>query len=133
MNVMAQRHRVIGSGVAVVLVAALGASWVSRASSAREVVLVARGMAFYLEGGDTANPTIQVRAGDRVRVVLRNQAAGLRHDLSVPSLGAAMALVDPATNGMLEFDAPRHPGRLVYECRPHAQMMHGMIEVIAEP
>jgi plastocyanin len=130
---MAQRHRVIGTGAAVVLVAALGVSWVSRASSAREVVLVARGMAFYAEGREVANPTIHVRAGDRVRIVLRNQAAGFRHDLSVPSLGAAMPLVDPASNGVLEFDAPRHPGRLVYECRPHAQMMRGIIEVTAEP
>src|SRR5688572_4840323 len=55
----------------------------------REVTLVAKGMAFYLESDlETPNPTIEVKAGERVRVVLRNQDRGLTHDFAVPVIGA---------------------------------------------
>jgi plastocyanin len=130
---MADSRTLWGTGVSIVIVVALGMSWASRASSVHEISLVARGMAFYVEGTSVANPTMQVRAGDRIRIVLKNEASGLRHDLAVPSLSAVMSPVEPGSSGVLEFDAPAQPGRLVYECRPHAQMMHGMIEVTPEP
>ena len=48
---------------------------------AREVTLVARDMAFYLEGDTrTPNPTIEVKAGERIRVVLRNEDRGMTHE-----------------------------------------------------
>ena len=44
---------------------------------AREITLVARDMAFYLESDpDDAEPDDRVKAGERVRIVLRNEDAG---------------------------------------------------------
>ena len=45
----------------------------------REIVLVARDMAFYLEGSDAPNPTIVVKPCEEVRVIVRNQDPGITH------------------------------------------------------
>ena len=97
----------------------------------REVHLVARGMSFYLEAdAATANPTITVRAGERVRVVLRNETPGIEHDLAVASLGVGVTPVGVGPVTALEFEAPDRPGRQEYVCRPHAVMMKGVIDVV---
>src|SRR5688572_3812278 len=60
----------------------------------REITLVVRGMAFYLDGEfEHPNPTIDVTPGERVRVVVRNEERGLTHDFAVPSLGEATDLL----------------------------------------
>jgi hypothetical protein len=95
----------------------------------REIRLVAKGMAFYLEDGDLPNPTIFLKPGERVRVVLSNQDRGLRHDFAVPSLNAAL---DPLTwnrSDDVVFEAPAEPGIYEYWCRPHMTMMRGKIVV----
>jgi len=63
--------KLIAMTVAVVLLGALAAALARPAP--REIRLVARGMAFYLENGDQPNPTLTFTAGDRVRVVFTNQ------------------------------------------------------------
>ena len=125
-------HRVtaklIAMIVAVFVVGALLAA-VSRAPD-REVTLVARGMAFYVEGDtSTPNPTLTFKAGERVRVVLRNQDRGFTHDFAVPALDTAMDQVDWNEDGGVTFDVPDTPGRYEYTCRPHTMMMRGAIVV----
>lgn len=96
----------------------------------REITLVVRGMAFYLESDPrTPNPTLEVRAGERVRVVLRNDDRGMTHDFSIPALGAALDPITWNRSDEVVFDAPERMGTYAYECRPHRLMMRGTIRV----
>ena len=95
----------------------------------REITLVARGMAFYLDGDpSTPNPTIEVQAGARVRIVLRNQDRGMTHDFAVPAVAAAMNTIDWGESAEVTLDVPDMPGTYEYVCRPHHLMMRGMIQ-----
>jgi plastocyanin len=96
----------------------------------RNVTLVVNGMAFYLEGDPrTANPTIEVRAGERVRVEVRNQDRGLTHDFAVPAFRAASRAVGWSQSADVSFEAPQTPGDYEYVCQPHRLMMRGTIRV----
>ena len=96
----------------------------------REIELVARGMSFYLAvDAASANPTITVGAGERVRFVLRNETPGIDHDLAVDSLGIAMAPVALGQTASLDVEIPSRPGTYEYRCRPHAVMMNGRLIV----
>jgi plastocyanin len=98
--------------------------------STREVTLVARGMAFYVDDDpSTPNPTLEVKAGERVRVVLRNEDRGMTHDFAVPVVAAAMNAIRWNESGDMTFDVPDTPGTYEYVCRPHALMMRGTIRV----
>lgn len=97
----------------------------------REIVLVARGMSFYAQGDpSTANPTITLKAGERVRIVLRNEDRGITHDFAVPVFNAAADLVDWNEQSEVVFAAPETPGRYEYVCRPHQVMMRGVVVVV---
>jgi plastocyanin len=96
----------------------------------REVVLVVKGMAFYLESDPaTPNPVIEVRAGERVRVVVRNQDRGLTHDFAVPLIGAVTHEIPWNQTDEVVFDVPDERGIYEYICRPHRLMMRGTIRV----
>ncbi len=96
----------------------------------RDIVLVARGMAFYLEGEpSTPNPTLRVNAGEHVRIVLRNRERGMVHDFAVPALQAVLDPVRWNEDGDVVFAAPASPGTYSYHCRPHAAMMNGKLIV----
>jgi plastocyanin len=89
-----------------------------------------KGMAFYLETDlETPNPTIQVKAGERVRVVVRNEDRGLTHDFAVPVAGALMNEITWNQSGEVVFDVPEVPGTYEYVCQPHRLMMRGTIRV----
>lgn len=109
-----------------------GVAWgISAARTApREIVLVARGMAFYLEGDDTPNPTLQLRPGEEVRLTLINRDRGMRHDLAVAGLGVGTgALAGDGSSETVRLRAPMQPGAYDYLCRLHVQMMRGLLEV----
>ena len=120
--------KLITVGVLVVLVGALVTA-VTRPEE-REITLVARGMAFYLLGDPTTpNPAITVNAGERVRIVLRNDDRGMTHDFAVPTLDAALDPIDWNEEEDVTFNVPTTPGRYEYICRPHMLMMRGQIVV----
>jgi plastocyanin len=97
----------------------------------REVTLVARGMAFYLESDPrTPNPTITLTAGETVRLVLKNEDRGMTHDLAAPALDAALRLLDWNEESDTTFDVPPEPGTYEYFCNPHRLMMRGLIKVV---
>ena len=96
----------------------------------REVTLVARGMAFFVEGGQIPNPTIVVKAGETVRIVLQNEDRGMTHDFAVPALDAAMSLINWNERDTVTFDVPSEPGTYEYICNPHRLMMRGTIKVV---
>jgi plastocyanin len=114
-------------------VAVVAAAVVTRAGATeevREIHLVARGMAFYLEADPTtANPTIVVRRGEFVRIVLQNQTPGIDHDLAVASLGVGVTPVAAGQRAAFDLQAPDRAGRHQYVCRPHAVMMKGTLEI----
>ena len=99
-------------------------------SPSREVTLVARDMAFYVDG-DFAhpNPLIEVKAGEQVRIRLRNGDRGMTHDFAVPALKAAMDDVTWNEQGEVQFTVPRAAGTYDYVCRPHEAMMRGTLRV----
>jgi heme/copper-type cytochrome/quinol oxidase subunit 2 len=95
----------------------------------QNIVLVAREMAFYLEGQSTPNPTLVVPAGADVRIELRNQDPGVTHDFAIRSLKVAIKPLKGEGTGFVRFKAPERPGRYDYLCNPHALMMSGTLEV----
>ena len=119
--------KVVAAAAALMVMAALLP--VTTSSVDREITLVARGMAFYVDGDSTPNPTITVRAGETVRVVLKNQDRGMTHDFAVPAADAAMRLVNWNEEDDVTLDVPSTPGTYEYFCNPHRLMMRGMIKV----
>jgi plastocyanin len=97
---------------------------------AREITLVARGMAFYLDGDfEYPNPVIEVKAGENVRIVLRNEDRGMTHDFALPAAGAETALIDWQEQAQVTFEVPATPGSYEYVCMPHRLMMKGVLKV----
>lgn len=116
--------------IAVFFIVAMGVAHVISGANAREVTLVARDMAFYLDG-DTgeANPVIEARAGETLRVVLKNLDRGMTHDFAVPSADAATTVLKWKEEAEITFEVPSKPGVYEYVCRPHVLMMKGTIKV----
>jgi plastocyanin len=99
-------------------------------SEAREIHLVVRDMAFYLaDDPRTANPTITVRAGETVHLVVRNDDRGLKHDFALPIADASTKTLAFGEQGAVTLRAPSRPGTYEYVCRPHRVMMRGLIKV----
>ena len=95
-----------------------------------EVTLVARGMTFVLEETpDQPNPVISLRSGQRVRLVLKNEAPGLLHDIEIPAWKVHIDQIRAGERRDVTFTVPDSPGRHTYRCRPHSEMMHGFVEV----
>ena len=120
-------EKLIGIVVVFVLVGAMLAavSWTPE----REVTIVVRGMAFYLEGDSTPNPTLTVKAGERVRIVVRNEDRGFVHDFAVPDVDTAVDQVSWKETAAATFEMPSTPGTYRYVCRPHQLMMSGTLIV----
>jgi plastocyanin len=114
---------------AAVVAMSLAVTLSSGADAAREIVLEVRGMAFYMDGAGPANPVIQARPGELLRVTVRNADPGLVHDFAVTTLGVVLPPLQAGSTGSVAFRAPRDEGRYEYVCQPHAQMMRGRLEV----
>lgn len=130
------RHMHGGLVAAVVAILAAGVVGVAMwgppsGGAAREIRLVARDMAYYLESDPaTRNPTLHVRPGERVRIVLVNDDRGMTHDVAVPAAQRALDAVDWQERGQMVFTAPATPGDYEYVCRPHASLnMRGTLRV----
>ena len=102
----------------------------STRTAVRDITLVARDMAFYLDGGSEPNPTIQVRTGETVQLTVLNRDPGLKHNLTIEALGLDMTLLETDASMRVRLRAPSRPGRLPYVCAPHSEMMRGVIEVV---
>jgi plastocyanin len=125
-------HRISLKVIAVMVVIMVIGAWlpVMTRTPAREIVLIARDMSFYLESDPaTPNPSIEVKAGERVRVVLRNMDRGMTHDFALPAIGAGLDRIDWNETGDVTFDVPQARGTYEYICRPHQVMMRGSIIV----
>jgi plastocyanin len=116
---------------AVVVVAAVAGAIVlsARGSAVREIRLVARDMTFYVEGQDEPNPTLRIRPGESVRLVLRNEDPGMTHDIAIPEWGAVSKRLEAGEEAAITFRAPDRPVSQPYNCRPHSKIMRGTILV----
>jgi plastocyanin len=125
-------HRVSATliGTIAVLMSVIALLPALSSTPTRDVTLVVKGMAFYLENDPhTPNPTIDVKAGERVRVVVKNQDRGLTHDFAVPVVGAVMKEITWNQTGRVVFTMPNETGTYEYMCQPHRLMMRGTIRV----
>lgn len=96
----------------------------------REVTLTARGMSFFTdEIPGQPNPVIRFHSGERVRLVLKNDAPGLLHDVEIPALKVEVDQIRAGETTEVIFTVPDLPGQHEYRCRPHSEMMHGVVEV----
>ena len=101
----------------------------ARGPGPREIRIVVRDMAFYLEGQTDPNPTLRLRAGEAVRLVLRNEDEGMTHDFAVPGWNAATKRIEAGEEAAVTFRAPDRASSQPYKCRPHSKMMQGTILV----
>ncbi|HEY2956143.1 MAG TPA: cupredoxin domain-containing protein [Candidatus Eisenbacteria bacterium] len=121
-------------GLLVALLAAFAYAFSSGAlrgdEEPREVFLVARNMAFALQGAPerTPNPTIELRPGERVRFVLINLDPGMRHDLVMDRLEMRTPGLAHGEMAAIEFTAPAR-GESDYYCSFHSVLMRGRIVV----
>ena len=127
-------RRYIRVGFAVMLLAGLAAlvpmiGSTREADPVREIHLVARDMTYYLEGQDQPNPTLKLRAGERVKVVLRNEDDGMEHDLRVRQWEIGTGIINGKGSDAVTFTVPTQRGTHVYSCTPHPSSMRGLIEV----
>ena len=127
-----QRYIRIGLVVAAAVTAAallpmIGAS--READPVREVRLVVRDMTFYLDGQDQPNPTLRLRAGERVKLVLRNDDEGMQHDFRVRAWEIGTEVIDGKGELETTFRVPVQRGTQEYSCTPHPSSMRGVIEI----
>jgi plastocyanin len=128
------RNRILVAG-AIIGMAALAVTLLPMIASSgrdevREIRLVVRNMTFYVEGEMEPNPTLIVRAGEQVRLVLRNDEPGMRHDFAVQAWEVGTRILeDRGEADTVTFRVPAGRGEHVYLCTPHSQMMRGTIRV----
>jgi plastocyanin len=110
---------------------ALSAGCAMLSGAPREVTIVARGMTFVLANApDTPNPVIQLRAGERVRLVLKNEAPGLLHNIQIPAWKVQVDQIRAGQRAEVAFTVPSTVGRYQYLCGPHSELMKGFVEVV---
>ena len=93
------------------------------ADPVRTLVLTAKGMRF-----NATNPTIDLEPGEWIRIVMRNEDPGMKHDLAVPELGLRSAVVETGESTVLSFRVPEK-GLLTYLCSFHPVSMKGAFYV----
>lgn len=121
------------TAIAIAMVALAIAMWPPMASSGvtvRSVEIVVRDMAFYVDGNAEPNPVITLRAGERVRVRVKNEDAGMRHDFTIKAWTVGTrTLADRGEEDVVEFRVPGERGTQTYQCTPHPKVMTGRIRV----
>ena len=96
----------------------------------REIRIVVRDMSFYIEGRDEPNPTLRVRAGEQIRLVLRNEDPGMSHDFAVSSWRVMTPIINVrGAEAVVVFRVQQRRGTYTYSCTPHTRIMRGTIQV----
>lgn len=121
------------AGAAIIVAGLLpivASSRTARTPSPREIRMVVRDMTFYIEGQNEPNPALRVRAGEQIRMVLRNEDPGMSHDFAVSSWQVMTPLLHtPGSEAVVVFGVPQRRGTYTYSCTPHAKIMRGDIQV----
>ncbi len=93
----------------------------------RRVHLVVRDMSYYLDGKGEPNPTLQFRRGERIRLILTNEDAGMDHDFVVENWNLATKVLHGRGQEAVSFKVPGGAGSATYFCTPHSAKMRGGI------
>lgn len=94
-----------------------------------KVTLIAKDMAFYLEGMGEANPRLEWQRGKRIQLYLINRDKGMVHDLVLPELNLATEKIRFGQQTKLEFTI-RQSGWFDYLCSLHPAIMLGRVEIL---
>jgi hypothetical protein len=101
----------------------------SETSAARDLHIVIRDMAFYLDGKGEPNPTLVFRSGERARVFIRSEDAGMDHDFVVKNWKVQSNTLSGRGETAVTIKVPRQVVTETYYCTPHARRMRGTIRV----
>jgi plastocyanin len=128
---MSRRQKIQVSAAAVAVVVVASAAFLASARRVyapeapdRVIVLSAKGYAFHDSTAPAIdNPPLRLRAGERVRVVLRNEEkGGVEHNFKIPGLDVRCSKKVPAgEEGAVEFTVPKD-GLYTYTCCSHPGM-----------
>lgn len=126
----------MGRIVLIAVVAVAAAAWLPSVVTSREtpkprdIRIVVKDMAFYANGGALPNPTLTFKAGEEIRLVLRNEDGGMTHDFSVKAWQVGTkTLSAKGEEDVIVFRVPDSRGTIAYQCTPHSEMMRGTIQV----
>ncbi len=122
------------SALIIIVASAAGVVLASMAqgTASREITIVAKDMVFSIQSSESSsesNPTITVRRGQRVTITLRNDDAGMIHDLIVEGLEVNLETVSFGETTRLTFTVTSVPGEYVYLCSFHPRRMRGVFIV----
>jgi plastocyanin len=71
-----------------------------------------------------------VKSGEQIKLRLRNDEPGMRHDFTVKAWEVATRLLeDRGEEDTISFRVPETRGSTTYICTPHAKMMSGTLRV----
>jgi plastocyanin len=90
---------------------------------ARTIVIIAKDMRF-----NETNPTFNVLPGEMIRIILRNQDPGMKHDFTIPALDLRTPVVELGEEAVLFFRVPEL-GTLEYLCSMHPVSMKGLFQI----
>ena len=102
---------------------------VAQRAAPREIVIVARDMAFFVDGEATPNPVIRVTRGEHITLTFRNEEVGMNHDFAIRVWGVAMRQLQGNGVDRISFTVPEAAGTAEYVCSPHSAMMRGTIVI----
>jgi plastocyanin len=115
--------------VGAIALGAIALSARATSSGPREIRMVVRDMRFYIEGQADPNPTLRLHRGETVRLVLRNEDGGMRHDFAVPGWHAGTRRIESGEEASVTFRAPDQAASQSYKCTPHGAIMRGTVLV----
>ena len=99
------------------------------AAGARDVLVVARDMTYYVDGGATPNPSLRFKPGELITLTFRNEDAGMEHDFGIPAWGVATKRLAGKGQDVIAFQVPANSTSGAYACTPHSEMMNGRVLV----
>jgi heme/copper-type cytochrome/quinol oxidase subunit 2 len=127
------RNRAITAGGIVAVIAIVATLLPMVASSEwdpkRDVHLVIRDMAYYVDGKGDPNPTLEFRRGERVRLRVTSEDAGMEHDFVMKNLKVATKLIEGRGTEVVNIRMPKQAGTDTYFCTPHSAKMRGTIVI----
>jgi plastocyanin len=132
MTVRAKNRAIVAAiafGMAALAAAVLPMLASSGLDETRDVHLVIRDMAFYLEGETVPNPTLTFRPGEKVRLIVRSEDAGMDHDFVVKDWKIKSKVIEGRGETALTIKVPKKAKSATYHCSPHAGKMRGTILV----
>jgi FtsP/CotA-like multicopper oxidase with cupredoxin domain len=127
------KNRVTVAGI-LIGIAALAATLLPIVASpnepVRDIEVVVRAMTFYVDGSSEPNPAITLRAGEQVRITVRNEDPGMQHDFSIGAWTVGTKMLEQrGDEDSIRFRVPSVRGAETYRCTPHSTMMTGTIRI----